>query len=116
MVREMRASEFGAFLDGYVGSLDLAETDVKAVLVDLSSDLLVRALVFSRIWFDEEGRADSSLNVPIEACRPWAKGPDMGGGAIRLVRRSLCPEPQTPLSRGIRISPGRTISKLSAKL
>ncbi len=31
--RQMRASEFGAFLDGYVGLSDLAETDVRAVLV-----------------------------------------------------------------------------------
>ncbi|GGE76259.1 hypothetical protein GCM10011533_30840 [Streptosporangium jomthongense] len=95
VARQMRASEFGAFLDGYVGLSDLAETDVKAVLVDLSSDLLVQALVFFRIWFDEEGRADSSWNLPIEElARLGAKGPDMGGGAIRLVCRSQCPEPR----------------------
>ncbi len=95
VAREMRANEFGAFLDGYVGLSDLAETDVKAVLVDLSGDLLVRALVFFRIWFDEEGRADSSWNVPIEElATQGAKGPDMGGGAIRLVCRSQCPDPQ----------------------
>ncbi|KKL91015.1 hypothetical protein LCGC14_1898920 [marine sediment metagenome] len=95
VARQMRASEFGAFLDGYTGLSDLAETDVKAVLVNLGSDLLVRALVFFRIWFDEEGRADSSWNVPMEelAAR-GAKGPNMGGGAIRLVCRSQCPEPQ----------------------
>ena len=40
--RQMRASEFGAFLDGYVGLSDLADTDVKAVYVLLGSDLLVR--------------------------------------------------------------------------
>lgn len=91
----MRANEFGAFLDGYVGLSDLAETEVKAVLVDLGGDLLVRALVFFRIWFDEEGRADSSWNVPIEKLATLgAKGPDMGGGAIRLVCRSQCPDPQ----------------------
>src|SRR5690554_6026035 len=95
VARQMRASEFGAFLDGYVGLSDLAETDVKAVLVDLSGNLLVRSLVFFRIWFDEEGRADSSWNVPIEElATQGAKGPDMGGGAIRLVCRSQCPEPQ----------------------
>jgi hypothetical protein len=95
VARQMRASEFGAFLDGYVGLSDLAETDVKAVLVDLSSDLLVRALVFFRIWFDEEGRADSGWNVPIEELAAvGAKGPNMGGGAIRLVCRSQCPDPQ----------------------
>lgn len=95
VARQMRASEFGAFLDGYVGLSDLAETDVKAVLVDLGNDLLVRALVFFRIWFDEEGRADSSWNMPIEElAASGAKGPEMGGGAIRLVCRSQCPEPQ----------------------
>jgi len=95
VARQMRASEFGAFLDGYVGLSDLAETDVKAVLVEVGGDLLVRSLVFFRIWFDEEGRADSSWNVPIEElARKGAKGPNMGGGAIRLVCRSLCPDPQ----------------------
>jgi len=95
VAREMRANEFGAFLDGYVGLSDLAETEVKAVLVELSGDLLVQALVFFRIWFDEEGRADSHWNVPIEElARRGAKGPDMGGGAIRLVCRSQCPDPK----------------------
>lgn len=95
VAREMRANEFGAFLDGYVGLSDLAETEVKAVLVELSGDLLVQALVFFRIWFDEEGRADSHWNVPIEElAKHGAKGPDMGGGAIRLVCRSQCPDPK----------------------
>ncbi len=95
VARQMRATEFGAFLDGYVGLSDLAETDVRAVLVELGPDLLVRALVFFRIWFDEEGRADTSWNIPIEdLARRGAKGPDMGAGAIRLVCRSQCPDPQ----------------------
>lgn len=92
--RQMRATEFGAFLDGYVGLSDLAETDVRAVLVELGGDLLVRALVFFRIYFDEEGRADSHWNIPIEKLAlVGAKGPDMGGGPIRLVCRSQCPDP-----------------------
>ena len=95
VAREMRATEFGAFLDGYVGLSDLAGTDVRAVLVELSGDLLVQALVFFRIWFDEEGRADSHWNLPIEdLARRGAKGPNMGGGAIRLVCRSQCPDPK----------------------
>lgn len=95
VARQMRASEFGAFLDGYVGLSDLAETDVKAVLVELGGDLLVRSLVFFRIWFDEEGRADSSWDVPIEElARNGGKGPDMGAGAIRLACRSLCSNPR----------------------
>ncbi|KEF32888.1 ATPase involved in DNA repair [Marinobacter nitratireducens] len=95
VARQMRATEFGAFLDGYVGLSDLAETDVRAVLVDLSPSLHVRSLVFFRIWFDEEGRADSSWNVPIESLAlKGAKGPDMGAGPIRLVCKSQCPEPR----------------------
>lgn len=95
VARQMRATEFGAFLDGYVGLSDLAETDVKAVLVELTSDLLVQSLVFFRIWFDEEGRADASWNLPIEElARQGSKGPDMGAGPIRLVCRSRCPEPR----------------------
>ncbi len=91
--RQMRASEFGAFLDGYVGLSDLADTDVKAVYVLLGKDLLVRSLVFFRIYFDEEGRADSHWNMPVEKlAKKGAKGPDMGGGPIRLVCRSQCPK------------------------
>lgn len=75
VVRQMRASEFGAFLDGYVGLSDLAETDVKAVLVELDPELRVQALVFFRIWFDEEGRADANWNVPIEDCQTGRQRP-----------------------------------------
>ncbi len=90
--RQMRDSEFGAFLDGYVGLSDLADTDVKAVYVTLSDELLIQAMVFFRIYFDEEGRADSHWNLPIEEmARAGAKGPDLGGGPIRLVCRSQCP-------------------------
>lgn len=93
--RQMRASEFGAFLDGYVGLSDLADTDVRAVYVVLGGDLLIQALVFFRIYFDEEGRADSHWNLPVEQlARDGAKGPDLGGGAIRLVCRSQCPAPE----------------------
>ncbi|HET8850534.1 MAG TPA: DNA repair protein [Marinobacter sp.] len=94
VARQMRLSEFGAFLDGYVGLSDLAETDVRAVLVNLNPDLTVSSLVFFRIWFDDEGRADSHWNLPIEALAvQGAKGPNMGGGPIRLVCRSQCPDP-----------------------
>lgn len=95
VARQMRASEYGAFLDGYVGLSDLAETDVRAVLVELSPDLRIQALVFFRIWFDDEGRADSAWNVPIEElAKQGAPGSHMGGDPIRLVCRSQCPDPR----------------------
>lgn len=95
--RQMRASEFDAFLDGYVGLSDLADTDVKAVFVLLGKDLSVHSLVFFRIYFDEEGRADANWNVPVEKlAKSGAKGPDLGAGPIRLVCRSQCPKSANP--------------------
>lgn len=95
VARHMRGSEFGAFLDGYVGLSDLADTDVRAVYAGLAPDLKILSLVFFRIYFDEEGRADSYWNVPIERLSEiGAKGPDLGSGPIKLVCRSLCPEPE----------------------
>jgi len=92
--RQMRYSEFEAFLDGYVGLSDLRETDVKAVYVRLSPALGILGLVFFRIYFDEEGRADSSWNIPIESLAlKGGRGPDLGSGTIRLVCRSQCPDP-----------------------
>ncbi len=92
VARQMRASEFGAFLDGYVGLSDLADTDVRAVYVLMGKDLLIRSLVFFRIYFDEDGRADSHWNLPVEMLAlKGAKGPDLGAGPIRLVCRSQCP-------------------------
>lgn len=92
--RQMRYSEFEAFLDGYVGLSDMRETDVKAVYVHLSPALGVQSLVFFRIYFDEEGRADSSWNIPVETlARTGGRGPDLGNGPIRLVCRSQCPDP-----------------------
>ena len=93
VARQMRATEFDAFLDGYVGLSDLADTDVRAVFVQMGDDLLVRGLVFFRIYFDEEGRADSHWNIPVESlAQQGSAGPDMGAGPIRLVCRSRCPE------------------------
>lgn len=91
--RQMRATEFDAFLDGYVGLSDLADTDVRAVYIQMGDDLLVRSLVFFRIYFDDEGRADSRWNIPVERlAAEGSTGPDMGAGPIRLVCRSRCPE------------------------
>lgn len=91
--RQMRATEFDAFLDGYVGLSDLADTDVQAAFVQIGADLLVRGLVFFRIYFDESGRADSHWNIPVETLAgKGSAGPDMGAGPIRLVCRSRCPE------------------------
>ena len=93
VARQMRATEFDAFLDGYVGLSDLADTDVRAVFVQMGNDLLVRALVFFRIYFDDEGRADGHWDIPVDVLAgKGSSGPDMGAGPIRLVCRSRCPD------------------------
>lgn len=92
--REMRFSEFEAFLDGYAGLSDLADTEVKAIYTLVSKTLGPYALVFFRIYFDDEGRADSSWNIPLDdLVAQSSSGPDLGEGPIRLVCRSRCPNP-----------------------
>lgn len=93
--REMRFTDFEAFLDGYAGLSDLADTEVKAVYALISKTLGPYALVFFRIYFDDEGRADSSWNIPLDdLIAHGSSGPDLGEGPIRLVCRSRCPNPE----------------------
>jgi len=92
VTRQMRLSEFESILDGYLGLSDMADTDVRAVLVLMTRSLSIESLVFFRLYFDDEGRADGSWNIPIEALSlEGAKGPDLGDGPIRLVCRSQTP-------------------------
>ncbi|MFE8071917.1 DNA repair protein [Marinobacteraceae bacterium S3BR75-40.1] len=94
VARQMRVSEFDAFLDGYVGLSDLADTDVQAVYVDLTPQLLIRALVFFRVYFDDRGMVDTSWNIPLQRLADnGAAGPDLGEGPIRLACKSQCPDP-----------------------
>lgn len=89
--RQMLFSEFEALLDGYVGLSDMADKEAKAVYVVVNGQLQVEALVFFLIYFDDEGRADPEWNIPIERLASISgRGPNMGGGAIRLACRSQC--------------------------
>ncbi|MDX1588469.1 MAG: hypothetical protein R3296_05980 [Oleiphilaceae bacterium] len=92
VARQMRLSEFESLLDGYLGLSDLADQDVQGVLVLMDKGLAIRSLVFFRLYFDDEGRADSSWNLPVEAlAMEGGRGPDLGDGPIRLVCRSQTP-------------------------
>lgn len=91
VARQMLFSEFEALLDGYVGLSDMADTEARAVYVVLDKSLGIQSLVFFLIYFDEDGRADSSWNIPIERLASISgKGPDLGAGTIRLACRSQC--------------------------
>ncbi len=91
VARQMLFSEFEAYLDGYVGLSDMADSEAKAVYVVINKQLQVEALVFFLIYFDDEGRADPEWNIEVERLASVSGGgPDLGGGAIRLSCRSQC--------------------------
>ncbi|OZG74014.1 DNA repair ATPase [Hahella sp. CCB-MM4] len=89
--RQMRYSEFEAILDNVVPLSDLADTEISAVYVQMNQQLAPRALVFFKLYFDEEGLADPEWNVPLKRLASISgSGPDLGGGPIRLACRSQC--------------------------
>mgnify|MGYP003631594512 CR=1 FL=1 len=91
VTRHMLYSEFEALLDGLVALPDYTDVDAKAVYVVISKSGKVSALVFFVLYFDEDGRADASWNIPVERlAEVSARGPDLGGGPIRLACRGQC--------------------------
>ncbi|MAM85950.1 MAG: DNA repair ATPase [unclassified Hahellaceae] len=92
VVRQMRFAEFEAVLDGVVSMPDLADAESFAVYAVMDEQLQVRATVFFKIYFDEDGRADPEWNLPLRRlARIAGPGPDLGAGPIRLACRSQCP-------------------------
>lgn len=91
VTRHMLYSEFEALLDGLVALPDYSDEDAKAVYVVISKTGKVSALVFFILYFDEDGRADASWNVPVERLAEVSgRGPDLGGGPVRLACRGQC--------------------------
>jgi len=92
VTRQMLYSEFEAILDGYAGIPSYADQDIKAVYVVLDSQLRIHSLVFFLIYFDDSGLADTSWNIPlVKLAAISGRGPDLGGGQIRLACRGQCP-------------------------
>lgn len=91
ITRQMLFSEFEALLDGLVALPDYKDEDARAAYVLISNTGKITSIVFFKIYFDEEGRADSGWNIPVERLADISgKGPDMGAGPIRLGCRSQC--------------------------
>jgi len=87
--KSMMFSDFEATLDGYVGLLAYAGEEKRAAYVQLDDDLKVNGVVLFTIGFDESGFAERSWNLPLRHMAEIAgRGPDLGGGPIRLVCRS----------------------------
>ena len=91
VTRHMLYSEFEALLDGLSTLQDYADKDAKAVYTLIGRSGKISALVFFILYFDEDGRADASWNVPVERLAEVSgRGPDLGGGPIKLACRGQC--------------------------
>jgi hypothetical protein len=92
--REMLYPEFEAVLDGFIPLPEQASTEVHAVYLRIiggDDGPVVKGAVFFLINFDKDGFPDRSWNVPLEQLVESAeRGPDLGGGPIRLSCRSQC--------------------------
>jgi uncharacterized protein YoxC len=90
--KAMVYSDFQATLDGYVGIPAYAGEEKRAAYVQLNEQLKPFACVLFTIGFDELGYPERSWNLPLRHMAEIAgRGPDLGGGAIRLVCRSQNP-------------------------
>lgn len=87
----MLFSEFEALLGGLGALPDYADEDARAVYVVINKAGKITALVFFILYFDENGQADASWNVPVERLADISgRGPDLGAGPIRLACRGQC--------------------------
>lgn len=91
IARELLFSEFEAVLDGFVPLPDLGGQNATAVYLRINYSLHIIAAVFFRVGFDQEGYCDKRWNIPLDQlATDSARGPDLGGGPIRLACRSQC--------------------------
>lgn len=65
IIKELLYSEFEALLEGFTPEKEWAGKDAKAVYLELSPDLKIKAAVFFVISFDGEGWVEASWNVPL---------------------------------------------------
>lgn len=90
--KQMFYTEFETLLDGLVKMPDFADQQVRATYLMINARLQIRSVVFFYLDFDESGAPDSGWNIPLQQMAERAgRGPDLGGGPIRLACRSQCP-------------------------
>lgn len=89
--REMLFPEFEALLDGLVAAPECADETIEAVFLQINHRLHVRAAVFFTLDFDMDGYVNRLWNMPLRQLAEKAgRGPDMGGGPIRLACLGFC--------------------------
>ncbi|MGE8496030.1 MAG: chromosome partitioning protein ParA [Pseudomonas sp.] len=90
--KQMFFPEFEALLDGVVNMPEFADEQMRVAYVVINPRLLIKAVVFFYLDFDERGAPDKGWNIPLQHLAERAgRGPDMGAGPIRLACRSQCP-------------------------
>jgi hypothetical protein len=90
--KQMFFPEFEALLDGVVNMPEFADQQLRVAYTLINPRLLIKALVFFYLDFDENGAPDSGWNIPLQHLAERAgRGPDLGAGPIRLACRSQCP-------------------------
>lgn len=91
VARQLLITEFEALLDGMGTLPDYEDEEAQGVYVVMNQHGAIKALVFFLLYFDEDGQADSSWNVPLERLAEVSgSGPDLGAGPIKLACRSQC--------------------------
>ena len=91
VTQHMLFSEFEALLNGMGAMPGYSDEEAKAVYTVINRSGKIRALVFFTLYFDEQGLADPSWNIPIERLAEISgSGPDLGGGPIKLACRGQC--------------------------
>lgn len=93
--KEVLYTEFEALLDGLVATPEFADETIEAVFLQINNRLQVRAAVFFTMDFDMDGHVNRLWNMPLRQLAEKAgRGPDMGGGPIRLVCLGFTTAPQ----------------------
>ncbi|HDZ57450.1 MAG TPA: hypothetical protein ENI17_00890 [Pseudomonas xinjiangensis] len=93
--KEVLYAEFEALLDGLVATPEFADETIEAVFLQINHRLHVRAAVFFTLDFDLDGYVNRLWNMPLRTLAEKAgRGPDMGGGPIRLVCLGFTSQPE----------------------
>ena len=93
--KEVLYSEFEALLDGLVATPEFADETIEAVFLQINNRLQVRAAVFFTMDFAMDGYVNRLWNMPLRQLAEKAgRGPDMGGGPIRLACLGFTLAPQ----------------------
>ncbi|WP_339843618.1 hypothetical protein [uncultured Halopseudomonas sp.] len=91
IAKQMLYAEFEALLDGMVATPEFADETIEAAFIQINTRLYVRAAVFFTVDFDLDGHISPLWNMPLRSMAEKAgRGPDMGGGPIRLACLGFC--------------------------